>query len=73
MKTITVYIDESLTTRDLVKLKHEIKSMPHVIDVERPRHNAHDLTIDYEPHAGLPSDFLRRLRSKGLHPDIVSA
>lgn len=73
MNTITVYIDESLNNQEMSKLKNEIMAMPHVLDVENPRHDTHDLTIDYEPHAGLPSDLLNRLRSKGLHPDITSA
>lgn len=73
MNTITVYIDESLNTRDMLKLKHEIMAMPHVVDVEHPRQDKHDLTVDYVPHEGLPSMLLKALRSKGLHPDIVSA
>lgn len=73
MKSFTVYIDESLSSRDVVKLKHDIMAIPHVVDVEHPRHDKHDLTIDYEPHAGLPGAVLRALRSKGLHPDIISA
>ena len=73
MNTITVYIDESLNTQDMLKLKHEIMAMPHVVDVEHPRQDKHDLTVDYEPHEGLPSMLLKALRSKGLHPDIVSA
>lgn len=73
MNSITVYIDESLTTRQMVKLKHEILAIPHVKDVEHPRHDAHDLTIDYEAHSSLPSLVLETLRSKGLHPDIYSA
>ena len=73
MKSFTVYIDESLSTRDMVRLKHEIMAMPHVVDVEHPRHDQHDLTVDYEPHAGLTREVLRMLRAQGLHPDIISA
>lgn len=73
MNSITVYIDESLNTREIVQLKHEILTIPHVTDVEHPRHAPHDLTIDYEAHSGLPSLVLERLRSLGLHPDITSA
>ncbi|MFO7602882.1 MAG: hypothetical protein R6X06_03595 [Gammaproteobacteria bacterium] len=72
MKAITLYIDETLSTREMVKLMHDIKAMPHVISVEHPRHDKHDLTIEYEPHAGLPGDVLKALRSRGLHPDIIS-
>lgn len=73
MKSFTVYIDESLSSRDVVKLKHDIMAIPHVVDVEHPRHDKHDLTIDYEPYAGLPATVIKTLRSKGLHPDIISA
>jgi len=73
MNSITVYIDESLSTREIVKLKHEILAIPYVTDVEHPRHDPHDLTIDYEAHSGLPSLVLEKLRAKGLHPDIISA
>lgn len=73
MKSISVYIDESLTTRDMVKLKHDILAIPHVLDVEHPRHALHDLTIDYEAHSSLPSLVLQTLRAQGLHPDIISA
>lgn len=73
MKSITIYIDESLTTREIVKLKHELLAIPHVKDVEHPRHDKHDLTIDYEAHSSLPGLVLDKLRSQGLHPDITSA
>lgn len=73
MNSITIYIDESLTTREMVKLKHQLLAIPHVSDVEHPRHNQHDLTIDYEAHNSLPSLVLKTLRSQGLHPDITSA
>ena len=72
MNTITVYIDESLCTRDMVRLKRDIMALPHVKDVEHPRHNAHDLTIDYEAHSDMPTMLLKNLRDRGLHPDIVS-
>ena len=73
MKTVTVYLDESLSVRDMVKLKHEIMALPHVMDVEHPRQDKHDLTIDYEAHTEMPTMLLRELRSRGFHPDIVSA
>ena len=73
MHSITIYIDECLSTRDIVKLKHEILAIPHVTDVEHPRHAPHDLTIDYEAHTSLPGLVLERIRSQGLHPDITSA
>ncbi len=73
MKTITVYLDESLSTHDMLKLKREIMALPHVTDVEHPRHAEHDLTIDYEAHAEMPGMVLKELRSKGFHPDVVSA
>jgi len=73
MNSITIYIDESLTTREIVKLKHEILSIPHVKDVEHPRHALHDLTVDYEAHSSLPGLVIEKLRSQGLHPDITSA
>ena len=73
MKSITVYIDESLSTREVIKLKHDIMAIPHVTDVEHPRHDGHDFTIDYEAHESLPAALLKTLRDKGLHPDITSA
>lgn len=73
MNSITVYIDESLSTREIVKLKHEILAIPHVTDVEHPRHDAHNLTIDYEAHMSIPSLVMETLRSRGLHPNITSA
>jgi hypothetical protein len=73
MNSITIYINETLSTREIVKLKHEILAIPHVIDVEHPRHDPHDLTIDYEAHSSLPGLVLEKLRAQGLHPDITSA
>ena len=73
MNSITVYLDESLCTRDMVRLRREIMALPHVMDVEHPRRDTHDLTIDYEANAEMPSMLLKELRSKGLHPDITSA
>jgi len=73
MNSITVYINETLSTREIVKLKHEILAIPHVKDVEHPRHAPHDLTIDYEAHSSLPGLVLEKLRAQGLHPDITSA
>lgn len=73
MHSITVYINESLNPREIVKLTNDILAIPHVTDVEHPRHDEHDLTIDYEPHDSLPGLVLETLRSRGLHPDITSA
>lgn len=73
MNSITIYIDETLSAGEFVKLKHDLLSLPHVLDVEHPRHHEHDLTIDYEPNASVPSLVLETLRLKGLHPDITSA
>ena len=73
MNSITVYIDESLSTREIVRLKRELMAIPYVTDVEHPRHDQHDLTIDYEAHNSLPGLVLQKLRSQGLHPDITSA
>ena len=73
MNSITVYIDESLTAQDIAKLKNELLTIPHVKDVEHPRHALHDLTIDYEAHSSLPGLVIEKLRSQGLHPDITSA
>lgn len=72
MHTITVHIDESLSTREIVKLKHGIAAMPHVLYVEHPRHNAHNLTIDYEEHTNIPMEVLEKLHMAGMHADIVS-
>jgi len=72
MHTVTVYLDESMRTRDLVKLKQEIMALPHVSDVALARHDAHDLTIEYEKHAGLPSSLLSLMRARGLHPNVIS-
>jgi len=73
MHSITIYIDETLSTREIIRLKHEILAIPHVTDVEHPRHDPHDLTVDYEAHSSLPGLVLEKLRSQGLHPDIISA
>lgn len=73
MNSITIYIDESLSTREIIKLKREILAIPHVKDVEHPRHDQHDLTIDYEAHSSLPGSVIDKIRAKGLHPDITSA
>ena len=73
MNSITVYIDETLGEQEIAKLKRDILAIPHVTDVEHPRHDEHDLTIDYEPHATLPGLVLEKLRSRGFHPDITSA
>lgn len=72
MNSITVYIDEILSTREIVKLKREVAELPHVIDVEHPRHDPHNLTIEYESHTNMPAFLLGELRSRGLHPNITS-
>ena len=73
MNSVTVHIHETLSTREIVKLKHKLLNIPFVKDVEHPRHDLHDFTIDYEAHRNLPGLVLERLRSQGLHPDITSA
>ena len=73
MHYINVYFDENLSTREIVKLKREISVMPHVLDVEHPHHDAHNLTIEFEPHPDMPEKLLEDLRSMGLHPDVTSA
>lgn len=72
MHIVTVYLDESMKTRELVKLKHEIMSMPYVKDVALSRRDSHDLAIEYEEHAGMPSALLSMMRSRGLHPNVIS-
>lgn len=72
MNCINVYIGESLSSREVVKLKHELLALPHVIDVEHPRHDPHNLTIEYENHENMPTILIEELRSRGLHPDITS-
>ena len=72
MNCINVYIGESLSTREIVKLKHEILSLAHVVDVEHPRHDPHNLTIEYESHENMPTLLMEELRSRGMHPDITS-
>lgn len=72
MNCINVYIGESLSTREIVKLKHELLALPHVVDVEHPRKDQHNLTIEYEEHENMPTMLLEELRSRGLHPDITS-
>ncbi len=71
MKSITVYIDESLSNREMVKLKRDIMTLPHVLDVEHPRHDEHNLTIDYDA-ANVPQQIMETLRARGLHPDVIS-
>lgn len=73
MHAINIYFDENMSTREIVKLKREIAKMPYIIDVEHPRHDAHNLTIEYEAHPGMPELLLEELRSRGLHPDVTSA
>ena len=73
MNSVTVHIQESLSPREIINLKRQILTIPFVKDVEHPRHDLHDLTIDYEAHKKLPGLVLERLRSQGLHPDITSA
>lgn len=73
MHTVTIYLDEDLKTRDLVKLKRELMSMPYVVDVEMARKDSHDITIEYEEHSGMPSRVLHMMRHRGLHPDVISA
>ncbi len=72
MNCVNVYIGESLTTREIVKLKHEILALPHVVDVEHPRHDPHNLTIEYESHENMPTILMEQLRAKGFQPDITS-
>lgn len=73
MNTITIYIDENLNAQAIEQLKNEMMALPHVVDVESPRMDEHDLTVEYEPNCSIPRKVLQWLRSKGLHPDIISA
>lgn len=73
MHVVTVYLDEDLKTRELVQLKRDIMAMPYVQDVELTRKDAHDITIEYQEHAGMPGQVLSMMRSRGLHPDVISA
>ncbi len=73
MHTVNIYFDDNLSTREMVKLKRDIEALPYIVDVEHPRHDAHNLTVEYETHPGMPEMLLEELRSRGLHPDITSA
>ena len=72
MNCINIYIGESLSTREIIKLKREILAIPHVVDVEHPRNDPHNLTIEYESHNNMPALLMEELRTKGFHPDITS-
>lgn len=72
MHSINIYFDENMTTREIIKLKREISEMQHVVDVEHPHHDAHNLTIEYETHPDMPTKLLEELRLRGLHPDVTS-
>lgn len=73
MHAINVYFDESLSAQEIGQLISDIEKLPHVVDVEHPRQDAHNLTIEYEAHPGMPEILLEELRSRGLHPDVTSA
>jgi len=73
MQVVTIYLDEELKSRDLVKLKRELLAMPYVTDVELSRRDHHDITVEYQEHAGMPGQLLHMMRNRGLHPDVISA
>ncbi len=73
MHSIQLYIEEELDVSHILKLKHLIKDIPHVTEVEISSKAPHNAVVDYEEHATLPMQIVEVLKQNGIHPDIVGA
>ena len=73
MNTVQIHIDEKLDEQQLKKTKQLLMDVTHVVDVEISGNDPHEFVVEYKEHHDMPIKIVEAQRSKGLHPDIVSA
>ena len=72
MNIMNIHIDETLSNRDIRKLKNVLIAVPHVINVELNSSVPHDLMVEFEAHNNMPVIILNNLSRQGLHSDMQS-
>lgn len=74
MHAIQVYVDETLDTNGLDKVKEALLMIPHVKDVIVTISMPHDVVVEYNAsNQSTPIKIMESLHQQGLHPDIISA
>ena len=74
MHAIQVYVDETLDSKGLNKLKSALLKIPFVKDVVVSNSVPHDVIVEYdESDRSIPIKILESLHKQGLHSDIISA
>lgn len=70
MDTMSIYIDETLGSRDISNLKDVLYGIPHIVNVEINPSEPHHVMIEYEAHYNIPVIVLNQLSEQGLHSDV---
>jgi hypothetical protein len=74
MHSVHLYIQETLESGQLGKVRDMLSGIPHVVDVGFSDKAPHDVYVDFEAHQhDIPMQIIQALEKEGLHPDIVSA
>lgn len=74
MHAIQVYVDETLDSKGLEKVKAALLKVPDVKDVLVNISMPHDVVVEYdESDRSTPIKIMESLHQQGLHSDIVSA
>lgn len=74
MHAIQVYVDETLDTQGMDKVKSALLKIPYVKDVVVSISVPHDMVVEYdESDRTIPIKIMESLHQQGLHSDIISA
>jgi len=74
MHAIQVYVDETLDTQGLDKVRSILLKIPYVKDVVVSNNQPHDVVVEYdESDKSTPIKVIESLHQQGLHSDIISA
>ena len=74
MHAIQVYVDETLDTKGLDKVKLALLKLPYVKDVIFSNFQPHGVVVEYDKSdRSTPIKIIESLHQQGLHPDIISA
>ena len=71
MHAVNLYIDENLNEQNFQKLKTDLMSDSHVVNVAFNMKMPHDLLVEYDEDFVSPLSIVGHVESHGLHVDIT--
>ncbi|MBI5041783.1 MAG: ATP-binding protein [Gammaproteobacteria bacterium] len=71
MADVMIHIDETLSAESLKKLEETMREDECVISAGVPSGNAHLMLVAYNPECVAAADILARVKSTGVHAELV--